>query len=480
MLLPWLARDQEAHYASLIEWRSKDSESETDGLSAADRENLMRLVLGIVDPTEQARLRERERIAHQHERLTRERPQRDYHREQARKGFEAIYSNRIGTPGDLIFERELQAEVSKLNRESDDAFALLQEDDRLKQLVSEEAAREIELEYISTRLAEARGALNHQRGTVEATGQQASDAVQLAATTKFLPFRGFCSTLLTEARRKGCPCLTTRPDDDEVDQATREILESAGVEKTRLEELEDQVRQLAEQQGHRENALKSAREATRKRRGEVQANYTACARPRERAAALKAAYDLYVSAESHVAGLATSLEALAKRRTELDRQIEAHARGHRIAMERFSDLFNAIIQAMLGREVIGRVELAGGKSLEPRLEFHGTFDSAALNLTKLLAFDLAALAFSLFDGSGYHPRFLLHDSPRESDLAAPIYASLFLVAKAIETACGDEPGFQYIVTTTAPPPDELGAPPWLLDPVLDATSAKLRILGVDL
>ena len=135
---------------------------------------------------------------------------------------------------------------------------------------------------------------------------------------------------------------------------------------------------------------------------------------------------------------------------------------------------------MLGDEVTGRIDFAGGKTLEPKLDFHGSFDSAALSLTKLLAFDLAAMALSQFKGIGHHPRFLLHDSPRESDLAASIYSSLFLAAEALEEACGENIGFQYIVTTTEPPPEKVSQTPWLLDPVLDATVAELRFLGVDL
>ena len=41
------------------------------------------------------------------------------------------------------------------------------------------------------------------------------------------------------------------------------------------------------------------------------------------------------------------------------------------------------------------------------------------------------------------------------------------------------PAFQYIITTTEPPPSELETVPWLLDPVLDATTPAGRLLGID-
>jgi predicted transcriptional regulator of viral defense system len=83
-------------------------------------------------------------------------------------------------------------------------------------------------------------------------------------------------------------------------------------------------------------------------------------------------------------------------------------------------------------------------------------------------------------GNGHHPRFLIHDSPREADMADNIYAGLFEAAIALEQACESEPSFQYIVTTTAEPPLEINKAPWRLDPVLNALEAESRILGVDL
>jgi hypothetical protein len=122
-----------------------------------------------------------------------------------------------------------------------------------------------------------------------------------------------------------------------------------------------------------------------------------------------------------------------------------------------------------------------GKSIEPLLTFHGRRDSAALKLTKLLAFDLAALALGVCGKDARHPRLLIHDSPREADLAVGIYRALFVAAHQLEQEFGGrEAAFQYIVTTTEAPPDELNGAPWRLEPVLDASDPKKRFLGVDL
>lgn len=480
LLLPWLSRDQEAHYSSLIEWRATESDSDSDGLSAADRENLMRLVLKLVDPDEQKRLREREQAAQEHERLTREKPQREYHLKQSKAALFDLFDGPISHPGDLIFESAIAAQASELRRQADDSLLGLQDDEPMKELVADEAARKLELDFIQSRIDELEDDIAHQQGTVAVTSKNANDARHLSTTTRFLPFRGFCSTPLHIAQRDKCPCITTRPDDDEVQQVTKQIIVSVAPEKERLDKLQEHLSAFQADLKERETAHLTAKAATEARRKELNALYRDLSAPRNRAADLEAAYRAYVTADQNLKELTDKLDELGTAKAKLDKTIEAFSKRHRDAMDAFGQVFNAIVQAMLTDEVTGRIEFAGGKTLEPKLDFHGSFDSAALSLTKLLAFDLAALAFSQFNGIGHHPRFLLHDSPRESDLASPIYSSLFLAAQAMEEACGENVGFQYIVTTTEPPPDEVNKKPWLLDPVLDATVPEKRFLGVDL
>lgn len=104
-----------------------------------------------------------------------------------------------------------------------------------------------------------------------------------------------------------------------------------------------------------------------------------------------------------------------------------------------------------------------------------------METVKVLAFDLAALALGI-DGYGHFPAFLIHDGPREADMDSLIYERLFLYARELEEKPGGgrEPAFQYIVTTTAPPPKRLQAAPWLLEPRLDASAPEGRLFRMDL
>ena len=58
-------------------------------------------------------------------------------------------------------------------------------------------------------------------------------------------------------------------------------------------------------------------------------------------------------------------------------------------------------------------------------------------------------------GKSHHPRLLIHDSPRVADMSPVPYSAIFDLVAAAE---GDGQGavnFQYIITTTESPPEDL-------------------------
>jgi len=72
---------------------------------------------------------------------------------------------------------------------------------------------------------------------------------------------------------------------------------------------------------------------------------------------------------------------------------------------------------------------------------------AVATLTSVVA-DIASLLLSV-EGYGYHPMFLIHDSPREADLSGAAYAGfLTKIYELSENLGADTAPFQYIITTT--------------------------------
>jgi hypothetical protein len=65
-------------------------------------------------------------------------------------------------------------------------------------------------------------------------------------------------------------------------------------------------------------------------------------------------------------------------------------------------------------------------------------------------------------------------------MSAEIYQKFFLFVQSMENAFGKAPvNFQYVITTTEPPPADLRRSPWLLE-TLDASEPEKRLFRVDL
>src|SRR5690606_6457223 len=115
--------------------------------------------------------------------------------------------------------------------------------------------------------------------------------------------------------------------------------------------------------------------------------------------------------------------------------------------------------------------------LELTVDMGGDRTTAAIDSLKVLAFDLAALCLSI-EGATRVPAFLLHDSPREADLGLSIYHQLFQLARELEEQTR-QPLFQYIVTTTTRPSDDMTCAPWLRLSLRGSPGPE-RLLGCDL
>ncbi|WP_372084982.1 chromosome segregation protein SMC [Tistrella mobilis] len=125
---------------------------------------------------------------------------------------------------------------------------------------------------------------------------------------------------------------------------------------------------------------------------------------------------------------------------------------------RMSEKFDPIIRRVVGHDAKSRTTLSHN-SIDLSVDMGGDRTTAAIESLKVLAFDLAALCLSI-EGVTRIPAFFLHDSPREADLGLSIYHELFRLVREIEEQT-DQPLFQYIVTTTTRPPQDLASEPWL-------------------
>ena len=135
-----------------------------------------------------------------------------------------------------------------------------------------------------------------------------------------------------------------------------------------------------------------------------------------------------------------------------------------------SSFFNSIIRALIDKEAVGRISL-DGNGLKASVELGGERSTAAIESLKVIAFDLATMCMSI-EGRTHLPAFFIHDSPREADLGLSVYQQLFRLVHGLEELA-DQPLFQYIVTTTTSPPEELRQEPWLIEALGGASEERL-------
>lgn len=484
-LLPWLSRDQEAHFSGLLEWRrEQDSDSNSPYVSADDKANLIRLTLGLVDVDEQTLLAEFARKAEAHEQKTRDRPKLEFTVERERRLLEEKLEMKVESPDAPLLQQEVDKKVTQLRNEADQALASVKQNQEIDDLLAEVSRRQADWGFANALVEEREEAVELEEARVKGVQpplkKLPKEKDPYRETLKGLgPFPGYCSHPMDKAWREGCPIAHERPKDDEISQAMEKIAGESVPAATRLAGMKVELERRRKLATPKKQALEAANRALAQARQRHQNELDKLKAPGQDAARIEAALLSYRRACADLARWDEELKDLKRDKEQLDAKLAELTDHHKKLLDQFGRIFNHIAQRMLGTAVTGRVRFSG-KAIVPELEYHGPRDSAALKVVRWLIFDLAALALGVTNTAAHHPRLLIHDSPREADLAAAIYVSLFGAARELEEASGDLPAFQYIVTTTEPPPEALNRKPWVLDPVLDASNEAGRLLGIDL
>jgi len=162
---------------------------------------------------------------------------------------------------------------------------------------------------------------------------------------------------------------------------------------------------------------------------------------------------------------------------------------HDANRELLSTIFSGTVQSVLSSD-----GYAGSVSLENReLTFritHGTAMSGeAVETLSVLLADVACLVYNSVCDETRLPGFLIHDSPREADLGIRLYRGFNRLVASLESHFEENKcPFQYILTTTTPPPEEVRDEPYLtltlnasqpLDLLLRRSVAETRMLHID-
>lgn len=481
-LLCWCARDQETRFRKLWQWRSTDSESNSPNILKLEAYRLMKGTLGLLDQKGAKLEEELERLAAEISSLDSEitalRREPEYRiawcAEQIAK-LEAKYEGE-----DLKAAREFAARSQHRKGTEREQLDLIESgypngplarvvEDRLK--LAEEFANRLRMQLAAIEgelLAANEDLEEHQRAWDGVSSPVTKDAAEFAAKSADRKAR---LEQVQKWRKSHCSVVGIKIRDCSYFQRM-EAEAKAGVIDPRAEERAQQEAEFA-------RGRQPGDEAARRAMGELKADIKAL-----REARLDLAQDV-VEAEKHAAALKRdhadllhllSLKAEAERwndgdltgsplagrlelrreketrKTELEKQRTEGLSSYTKRRDDLTAIFNSLVKEVVGDTFQGRLRISEEDLAFEITEDEGLHSEAVDTLANLLA-DTTAMLASI-RGIGEHPRFLLHDSPREGDLDRLLYEGFLGTLHDIHTALGgqDEAPFQYIVTTTTTPP----------------------------
>jgi hypothetical protein len=478
-LLAWLARDQECRFSGLLDWRHPQSNHDTPETTAEEKRLLIRAVLGLTDEEERQIIEKRKRLEDRQNKLPTE---IEYFRRVLHESIEGL-GNYLPLENLPKVEEPLFVDsVARAVKQKEHA-AVAPLEQAMQKLKIEEYQKELE-EKIATRGAaeQRQKEIQEEIEQVETVWQESKSGKAEAGTQAWLntlpPDRDHCRIPMAIARFR-CPLqpLAEKPSIEE------HVTELSLDEKVQICEAKlTQLTANAQQSGAAASQMRISESKARTRyQQEVEKKENLFEQVQGIRETHRVPRDLSVRASN----AQESIELQQKESEKLNAEIEnSKKRQEDLQKQRvqiqaqFSERYRKAVQSVLGSDTEAVCRFTRE---EIRLEIsrNGELESGAIDTIKVLTFDLAALIASVA-GIGGHPRFLLHDSPREADMAAGLYHWIFRLAKNLEALPASQSNaFQYILTTTEPPPEDLRRDPWLRL-TLDASKETQRLFKKDL
>lgn len=459
-LLAWLARDQEARYREFFAWRA-GKRSGAILRRVKDYHNdtrlLVREVLGLLTDREVLALRDEEKADSELQKL---RKKHDTDREHD-AWLTASYFGRLGKlMGIRLTERSRIQDL--FNHDSQIAEWLAERGAQIeKRQASLDGMRlrkrelEAEKEKATTYIQELAVMIEARQKTLdpfeqarkhrEMNGLVDNDKRCIYGNLDFHECPAFLKELdllngkWIDFLRKRQE-FAARDDEQQRRAALREWLREQRGEKRELERIDKEIKELSGQIEEGETDIKALKTG----RDSVELH---CKLIKEIATGHESGD--FFSADERI----KKLEA---RQRELETKVNAAQTEGYLQGKKLEELFTAVIRRVLEGDYEGKIELPPDHELSFSLsDVDEDLSGEATNSLIVLLADFAAVLWSAM-GNGSHPRFLIHDSPREADLHVDDYMSYLMGIFDVERELGGENApFQYIVTTTTEPPEEI-------------------------
>lgn len=460
-ILPWLARDQESAFRKLCDWRDTTSESEARATSDDDRQFLVRLLLDLLSEEESASFDEQKSLNDSKRKASDELTVQNQGVEYLKGKVAGLvpggaHGAEIGSMAFTQWKMDFLSSkprtelglhlplIAKAREAEDNLNALTKAINthygRLGRLNEEAKELQTKLDGWSVKVRKAKEAeLNENLGVPQ----------------------GVCGRKREEAKGH-CPLYQEVPISFSTGIWERKLEEERQQHEQDLARIKAEVVLIGTQLGEAESKLPGCREE----RDRAQEGLQKVVREDEaRMAAwnqklalfddLVAEAEAVVTKKGHIDGLEKQIRELREDQKDMKSKVEVDRRV-------FSDLYDKIVKRICGTDLTGTITFKG-KDLSVDVSETTPMRSGGVNALKYVCFDIAAMLYAA-QGKGHHPAFLIHDSPRAADMAPLLYSQIFKFLGETEADCpeGSEPDFQYIITTTEPPPEGFTQKPYLL------------------
>ncbi|MBF6571148.1 MAG: chromosome segregation protein SMC [Candidatus Binataceae bacterium] len=471
--LAWLSRDQDCRFDHVLDWRSpvSDSGSPVRSFSTTRVLDALRALIGAIDPEEHKVRAEISELETEHQSVLQEVAHRKWEAARLRSrllGELGLQEDQV--PPDRLAVEQLRqtakvqlartvvidadtdiADIETLRAADDEAWRRL---DAAAKAAAEVEARIPEIERMVSRIK----------------GEMPTTAFAIHSSEN--PVCPICEVPIDRALAEGCKLSHKLPDPDQL-KARRESLENDfKCESLRLEEHRNRLPIVNAELASARQAAKVARNSLRSAEKARDARADAWYQARRRIDDTDRLGELLIVIERTQSSADELFAGIEKKREH----VGAHRDAQAEVFGRLSRTFDAIIRVLVGSTARGAVTL-DGKGLHLTVDMGGDRSTTAIESLKIVAFDLAVMCVSI-EGKAHVPAFLIHDSPREADLGLSIYHQLFEFVHGLEDV-GRQPLFQYIITTTTRPPDNLTKKPWLRE-TLRGAPAEERLMRQDL
>ena len=483
---PLLTRDQECHFTHPLSWREAESESESKNPSFEKNSYIMRGLIGDLSTPEQDLIQQRDQLDEKVKRLKNDLPARRYHNDAFRRYLEElkIPAEMLAFEDGLMFDnaiREFKKQIDALKQSIDQLKPDFRNDKVLEKLntaKAEEAKVQDEYEKLSSDIEVASIRLKSLNDETLTEPEKSKLTVAEKLKPVDSPFR--CNTPIHIAIKNGCTCYQQHvpQKNAEWEKVKEERVREKLAYQVHIDEALDTLTKIKERLNLKQQETQSARNAFLRHQSKLFESVTKENKRLLRLHQILAAAEQGQTAYNGMVQAEADLEIQSKKLDVLKETI-SDTKKKFSQKDRLVAAFSDVLKHMVNGNFYGKITFdRNSMQLEACCDAKGR-DSAGYKTINIVALDYALLLLGI-DGTIPHPGFLLHDSPRESDMDDPIYHSLFEYMKSIEDVFhGENIPFQYIVTTTTKPPEAFLQEPWLL-PVLDAAIPEKRLLGLDL